>query len=159
MKSYFVLTMFIFISAFGKISCAHHPTTGSLNLSVKETKIDSWLNLMPGGPCSFHVSGEVRLKNNESSAIRNLSIVGISIKQGDKQLYSFIPNFNPKIENDTKDILEDTEKSFLFYTPTGLAINKELNINLSVKVQIVFVEENSKYFQYEIENIKVEKVY
>ena len=32
------------------LGCAHQRDGGVLNLSVKTIKIDSWLNLMPGGP-------------------------------------------------------------------------------------------------------------
>jgi hypothetical protein len=138
--------------------CAHQRDGGALNLSVKTIKIDSWLNLMPGGPGSFHIAGEINLKNEECYEVTNLILSSITIIQLDKKLYSFVPVFTAKIENGDNVFPSETEKEFLFYTKSGLPINKELDVKLPVKLIMLF-RENDDSFLYEIENIKVEKVY
>ena len=138
--------------------CAHRRDGGVLNLSVKTIKIDSWLNLMPGSPGSFHIAGEIKLKNEKCCEIKNLQLSTITLTQLDKKLYSFVPEFTAKIENGDNAIPSETEINFLFYTKSGLPINKELDVELPVKLIMLF-KENEDSFLYEIENIKVEKVY
>lgn len=140
------------------MACAHKRDGGRLNLSVREIKVDSWLNLMPGGLGTFHVVSEIKIKNEENYKIKNLHLERIIIEKNDKKIYSFTPIFHPKAENDDRFISAESEKDFLFFTESGLAINKELNVNLSVKVLMIFRAENDHQFHYEIENIKVGKV-
>jgi hypothetical protein len=138
--------------------CTHQRDGGGLNLSVKEVKIDSWLNLMFGGPNAFHIAGEIKLKNEKCCEIKNLQLSTITVTQLDKKLYSFAPAFAPKIENRDNVIPSEMEKEFLYNTKSGLPINKELDVELPVKLIMLF-KENDVSFLYEIENIKVEKVY
>jgi len=140
------------------LGCAHQRDGGVLNLSVRTIKIDSWLNLMPGGPGSFHIAGEIKLRNEESCEVKNLILSTITIIQLDKKLYSFVPVFTAKMENGDNVIPSETEKEFSFYTKSGLPINKKLDVELPVKLIMLF-RENDDSFLYEIENIKVEKVY
>ncbi|MCK7519174.1 MAG: hypothetical protein MZV64_16350 [Ignavibacteriales bacterium] len=98
------------------------------------------------------------MRNEESCEVKNLILSTITIIQLDKKLYSFVPEFTAKIENGDNAIPSETEKEFLFYTKSGLPINKELDVELPVKLIMMF-RENDDSFIYEIENIKVEKVY
>ena len=141
------------------IGCAHNRINGSLNLTAKEIKITSWVNLMPGGPGSFHISGKILLRNKESYDIKELSLVSILIKQRDVQLYNFVPIFLAKDESDDTCLPEKAEKEFSFRDSSGLPIIKELNSDLPIKISLKFKEANDNYFHFEIENIKVEKVY
>ncbi len=159
MKRFSAILYLIISILFILIGCAHSRIDDSLNLNAKEIKITSWLNLMPGGPGSFHSSGEILLRNNESYDIKKISLISISIKQRDVQLYNFVPIFLTKDENDETYLLKKTEKEFSFRNPSGLPIKRELESDLPIKISLKFKEENDYYFHFEIENIKVEKVY
>lgn len=151
-------SVLIIVMSMLNIGCAHQRDGGGLDLAVREVKMDSWLNLMPGGPGTFHIAGEIKLRNEESCEVRNLQLSNITVAQLDKKLYSFAPAFTPKIENGDSVIPPGIEKDFLFNTNSGLPINKELDINLPIKLIMLFREDDNS-FLYEVENIKVEKVY
>lgn len=159
MKNFYQAILLIFIVMLLGTSCASHQRNDGLAISVKEIKIEAWLNLMPGGPGSFHLAGEIKLGNNESCDIKNLSLTKISILQSDNQLYAIIPIFSPKMENSDTNILTDAEKNFLFTTASGLPVKSELDVDTPIKVILIFKEANDKTFLYEVENIKVQKVY
>jgi len=159
MKSFYQTIMLIFIVMLLGTNCASHQRNDGLALSVKEIKIEAWLNLMPGGPGSFHLSGEIKLANDESCDIKNLSLTKISILQNDNQLYSIIPIFSPKVEDGNTHVLADAERDFLFNTPSGIPIKKELDVYTPIKVILMFKESNDETFSNKIENIKIQRVY
>lgn len=159
MKRFSAILYLIISFHFISIGCAHNRASDIMNLTVKEIKISSWLNLMPGGPGSFHISGKIFIRNKESYDINKLSLVNVLIKQRDMQLYNFVPIFLTKDESDDTCLLQETEKEFSFHSPPVLHIKKDLESDLPIKIFLKFKEENDYYFNFEIENIKVEKVY
>lgn len=140
------------------ISCSNYGKQCDLSLSVEKIKIESWLNLMPGGPGSFHLSGEILIKNEENHEVGNLSLSLVTVRHDDEVLYSFKPLFKTKSENEDYHILPDQEKEFLFYTQSGLPINKKLNTEIPVKILLEFFSEDA-HFTHEVQKVKVEKVY
>jgi hypothetical protein len=140
------------------ISCTNYGKQSDLSLSIEKIKIESWLNLMPGGPGSFHLSGEILIKNEENHEVGNLNLSLITVRHDDELLYSFKPVFKTKSENEDCHILMDQEKDFLFYTQSGLPINKKLNTEIPVTILLEFNADDAN-FTYEVEKVKVEKVY
>lgn len=159
MKRFSAILYLIISFHFIPIGYAHNRINSSLNLTTKEIKITSWINLMPGAPGSFHISGKILLMNKESYDIKKLSLVSILIKQRDVQLYNFVSIFLTKDESDDTCLLQEAEKEFSFREPSSLPIIKELDSDLPIKIFLKFKEENDYYFNFEIENIKVEKDY
>lgn len=139
-------------------TCCSQQTDSKLNLIVNPIKIDAWLNLMPGGPGSFHISGEIKVKNEEKFLIKNLSLSKLTVIQNEKKIYDIVPVMLPKIESEDQDIRIDDEKDFHFYTKSGLAISKDLKEENSINLILMFTGDN-KIYLHQIDNIKIEKVY
>ena len=151
-------SVLIIVMALLDIGCTHKQDGVGLNLSVKEIKIDSWLNLMPGGPGSFHISGEIKLRNEGSYELKDLSLSIMTVKQNNKELYSFSPTFISKIEFENDTIPSETEKVFLYYNQLGMEINQNLDTETSVKIEMLFRNDDDSWL-YEINDVKVNKVY
>ena len=122
-----------------------------LKLDVKE--IYCWVDLMPGGPNRFQISGNVFISDSYKYDLKYLKLKAIRIFQENKQLFSI----RPKVKLDENAITSEG-REFVFSTIKGLAIHKDYNIDKSVDIKIVF-EENDNSFEYDILNQKVEKVY
>ena len=138
------------------LGSAHQPVGGGLNLSMKAAKIDSWLNLIPGSPGSFQFTGELKIKSKEDFDAKNLLLSNITVMQNNIELFSFTPAFMPKIciphptdlipisipwlesEPETDIIPSRAEKYYLFYTKSGITINKELDVDLPIKPIMLF---------------------
>lgn len=142
------------------LHCSFHCASEELKLSVRLEKLDLWYNLMPGGPGSFHLAGEMKVKNEESSEIKNLVISDISIFLADTKLYSFTPTFsiiNGITENVSLKLNE--ERIFSFSTKEGLRINKAAGDSTSVDIFITLKAENGKFHVYQIQQVNIQKVY
>jgi hypothetical protein len=126
-------------------------------LNVNVNKVDCWLNLMPGGPGSFHIAGEITVKNNEEFNIDSLQLVRVNIFQNDKVIYSFVPFFN-LLNDQVKELKINDEKKYLFGTDKMLEIKKLLDESQNVNAELEFLYDK-KSFSYLIKEIKVEKVY
>ncbi len=150
--------LFVVLISFVNIFCWQQSSKTLLKISVEDVKVESWLNLMPGGPGSFHITGEIKMKNQGEQEVDSLSLSKISILQNDKQIYSFTPIFKSKIESKSNELMVGEEKDFLFYTQTGLSINNELNTDLPIKI-VLFFNYGSSVLPYEIKDLKVEKIY
>jgi hypothetical protein len=122
-----------------------------LKLDVKE--IYCWVDLMPGGPNRFQISGNVFVSDSYKYDLKYLKLKAVRIFQDDKQLFSI----RPKVKLDENAIVEEG-REFVFSTIKGLSINKDYNIDKSVDIKIIF-EENDNLFEYDILKQKVEKVY
>ena len=158
MKIYLFKLFKLLVSALSLLGCSHLSGDGSLKLSVQVIKVDSWLNLMPGGPGSFHFSGNFVVKNLGKCKVDSLSLNKVSVIQNNNELYSIIPVFKSKTDGDNHELDREGEKEFDFYTSSGLTIKKELDASLPIKLILMLTDSNS-VFAYEVENIKIEKVY
>lgn len=137
-----------------------HCTSDELKLSVQIDKLDFWYNLMPGGPGSFHLAGEIKVKNEESSEIKNLEISDISIILVDTKLYSFIPMFSDVSDTARKmDLKVNEERIFSFSTKEGLRINRATTDSTLVDIFITLKSESGKFFIYPVQQVNIQKVY
>jgi hypothetical protein len=123
----------------------------SLKLDIKE--IYCWVDLMPGGPNRFQISGNLFVADSYKYDLKFLKLKAVRIFQDDKLIFSIIP----KIKFDQNSI-RDEGKEFVFSTIKGLSINPDYNMDKNVDIKIIF-EENNNSFEYNIQQQKVEKVY
>lgn len=158
MSAHSILHRFLILVLIPLISFSVNCNSKALKLSIELKKLDLWVNLMPGGPGSFHLAAEVKIKNNENHELKNFNAANISIFQSGNLIYSFYPRF--ECENGNSNYLyESQEKIYLISNNESLPINKDLDPNIFVDVFITFEEESGKFFVQKIENMKVEKVY
>jgi hypothetical protein len=121
---------------------------------------------MPGSSPSFHITGEVRIKNQDKDIAANLILQEIIIYRNNEEIIKFIPLF--KYENnpgnlDTNDqinynIKPGEEKNFSFNTNGNIKVNKELQDTQTADAVLKF-SSAGKLYDYRIENIKVERIY
>jgi hypothetical protein len=125
---------------------------------VPELKVDikemyCWVDLMPGGPNRFQISGNLNVSDSYKYELKFLKLKAVRIFQNDKQIFSI----RPKIKLDENSISEEG-KSFVFSTIRGLSIHPEYKIDNPVDIKLLF-EEDDEIFEYNIYKQKVEKVY
>ena len=107
---------------------------------------------MPGSPGSFHISGEIKIKNNESKVLDSVTIASVEVNQNENLLYSFIP------ECESKKIYPGEKVLIKFVSPKRLSINKSLNPEKYIDLTIHFYSDG-KSLNYKAEKIKLEKAY
>ena len=140
------------------VGCSHQENMKENYISIKELKLNSWMNLMPGGQPSFHISGEVRIKNGESIDITNLKLESINVFQNSELLGSLKPDFNIKNENEDNIIPVDSERSYFFKAKMPSKVITNFNEDEPVNMKFLFRWADKSYL-HDIENVKVQKVY
>ncbi|MDT3697183.1 MAG: hypothetical protein ROY99_12435 [Ignavibacterium sp.] len=113
------------------------------DLNIKISNIQSWLNLMPGGPGSFHITGKYELPENLNE--KEIFLDKIIIMEKDKEIYSltaelqlfynsemgikeftFSNYYQTKI--DPVLIKKDTIEVKLIFSVNGLLIRKDFGV-------------------------------
>lgn len=99
-------------------------------LNIKIVDIQSWLNLMPGGPGSFHISGKYELPENLNE--KEIFLDKIIILDNEKEIYSLTAELQ-FINNSVSGI-----KEFTFTNPYQTKIDPILMQKDTINVQFVF---------------------
>ncbi len=152
----FIIITLQFFSGCCSVSQTHN---NLLNISVNHSGIYCWLNLMPGGKPTFHISGNLAIKNEETFKIKKIGLKEIILLQDDNPIYKFNPLFEP-VNEDTSDKelkIEET-KDFHIGLRSGLSIATELDSERPINAKLFFVSDE-KTFEYNILNIRIEKAY
>jgi hypothetical protein len=116
------------------------------------------MNLMPGGQPSFHISGEIKLKNEESIDITNLRLESISVFQNSELIGSIKPDFNIKNEIEDNIIDIDSERDYSFKAKMPSKLISDFNADEPVDMKFLFRWADKSYL-HEIEKVNVQKVY
>jgi len=150
----------IIIIIWFSVSCSSHiEQEEKLEIEVENSKINAWLNLMPGSPGSFHISGEFNIaydstygiKNSKKEDLDSILVTKVEVYQAKNLLYSFTPAFESKS-------LHDGNMFIKFNSQKRLSINKELDPEKHIDLVIHFYSAG-KIFSYKAEGIKIEKAY
>ncbi len=150
-----VSAVLLFFSSCGTVK-SH---SDQLKISIVHSDIYCWLNLMPGGPASFHITGNLTIKNEESFEIKELILKEIILTQEDKPVYSFEPILESVSENKAGENLTGGEKKeFRFGVKTGLEVKPELDPEKTITARLIFNSDEKK-FEYVIPDIKIEKAF
>jgi hypothetical protein len=114
---------------------------------------------MPGGPPSFHITGNLIIKNEGTYEIEELNLNEIILTQEDKPVYGFEPIFESINKNILgKNLAAGEEKVFHFGVKKGLEVRPELDSEKSITARLIF-SSGEKIFEYVIPDIKIEKAY
>lgn len=128
----FVTKSFFFILIL--ISCTTSQDQSSmLAEQIKIIDIESWLNMMPGGPGSFHVVGKYECSDTTDCSVKlkNIKVYSDSVLIYDLTKDDF------KIE---KQIEQDIQKvSYSFYTQPGIKLNDRIQSIEKVDVTLIFI--------------------
>ncbi|MHB1688166.1 MAG: hypothetical protein ACYCVH_12445 [Ignavibacteriaceae bacterium] len=135
-----------------------------LNLKIVSSKINVWINLMPGvnRQPSLHLNGKVSVKNLDDIAVDNVILRKISLIQNDGALNFSKTEFVS--EDSSKNILPQEEKTFfLNCSHACLRAGKKMSggkINYdSTMTLILYLSSDGKSFTDSLMNLKIQKVY
>lgn len=117
---------------------------------VKIEMLNAWLNLMPGGPGSFHVSGTISVTPDSLDELKSFSVEEILIYKDIKPVYAVIPELN-RHEKDRKIIID-------FYSKDEMKIKNEILDSDSVKVSLK-LSAGSKQSVFLNRTVKLERAY
>lgn len=143
MKRKIILYFTVFILVEIITSCSANLSEKTFDeLNIKIVDVQSWLNLMPGGPGSFHISGKYGMSENLDE--KNIFLDKIIVIDSGKEIYSltaelqFINNspigfkeftftnfYQTKIE--PMLMQKDTIDIQLVFSVNGTSIKKDLN--------------------------------
>lgn len=112
--------------------------------------IEAWLNLMPGGPGSFHITGKYSLSDGVNE--NEVFLDKIIIKENEQTIYNFQAEIQ-LIDNDKNGI-----KEFIFLNPSNTIINPMLKEKENIDVTLVF-SFNAKMVEKSFQNIPLTKAY
>ncbi len=116
------------------ISCtSSQDQSNKLDEQIKIIDIESWLNMMPGGPGSFHVIGKYECSDTTDCSVKLKNIKVYS----DSALIYDLTKENFTIE---KQIEQDIQKvSYSFYTQPGIKLNDRIQSIEKVDVTLIFI--------------------
>jgi hypothetical protein len=100
------------------------------SLNIKVVDVQSWLNLMPGGPGSFHISGKYELPDEMDE--KKIFLDRIIVLDNKIEIYFMIAELH-FVNNSINGI-----KEFVFTNPHPTKINPILMQRDSIDVQLVF---------------------
>lgn len=115
------------------ISCTtSQDQSNKLAEQIRIIDVESWLNMMPGGPGSFHIIGKYECTDTVvcSSNLKNIKVYSDSTLIYDLQKDNF--TIEKQIEQDNKNI------SYSFYTQPGIKLNDRIQSIEKVDVKLIF---------------------
>ncbi len=157
MKKNFIYGIILFLFC-NVIGCSTDISSNRLNIKVEFTKINSWLNLMPGSSHNFYLAGEYKVRNNTDSTIKKLELKQVKIYQDKKLIYSFTPFVTDISILESTEFVPDQTREFKFGTNPGLKQKSELDTEKNILIKFTFTSGN-KFLELPNENINIEKVY
>jgi len=158
MKAAIRNNLFFLIVIFLYGGCAEKmPENNKLNLTINVIKSYSWINLMPGGEPSFHLSCELRIKNNSDVPVENLKLQQVIMLDDTLEILKFKPLFVNRKNKSDMSLLPNEAKDFSIAAPDKINIDK-LSDNKVVSLLLNFSSEG-KMFEYKIDSVKIDRVY
>ena len=159
MKLLIRILIFLSISILLIECMSSEKVTGGLQMAIVNSKVNAWLNLMPGtSPGTFHLVGEITIENKSDGDIEDIKLDSVSIYSGTGEIYSITPYFKTKLQGQDFSILKNAQKEFSFGTEKGLEITEFLKQNNHVDIKLIF-SSGEKNFSYLFKNIEIERAY
>ena len=154
-RHYLILSIVVFL--IGCSSSDH--VKNNIQIEITKHHVDAWLNLMPGmSPGTFHLTGEITLRNDSQIKLDNLSMTRIIVYADGEEVYTIRPVFKPRLKEEDYSLLSGSNKEFIFETEKGLKIKEKLinykMIDLKLEFQTQMGEQS-----FVIKDIKVERAY
>ena len=159
MKLLIRILIFLSISVLLIECMSSEKVTTRLQIAIVNSKVNAWLNLMPGtSPGTFHLVGEITIENKSDGDIEDIKLDSVSIYSGTGEIYSITPYFKTKLQGQDFSILKNAQKEFSFGTEKGLEMTEFLKQNNHVDIKLIF-SSGEKNFSYLFKNIEIERAY
>jgi len=120
------------------------------SLNVKIVDVQSWLNLMPGGPGSFHISGKYELPENMNE--KEIFLDKIIVLDSEKEIY------NLTAELQIISISPNGIKEFTFTNNYQTKIEPILMEKENIDIQLVF-RVNDKPIKKDLNKVPLTRAY
>lgn len=150
--------LFLSLLFFSSINCSGSKEMNESDFDINIIEINSWLNLMPGGPGSFHLSGEMEIHSDPDSMLIDLSIKEIFVYSGEQLLYRFKPVFQYSRTEPDYSLNNKKIDVYQFFTEQGLEIREVLMGDNLINVELVLVLEDKELVKI-LNDIEVTRAY
>jgi hypothetical protein len=152
-----ILNLTLLIISVPLFSCAEKITGNKLNIKVDPVKTYAWLNLMPGGKPSFHLSADIKIKNNSNVPVTNLTLHQIVVYEDTNKIEGFKPVFVNRKDDSDNNFIPGEVKDFSITAPDRVNFEKLYKLK-EINLLLQF-SSGDKMFEYMINNVKIERVY
>ncbi len=140
------------------INCAGLKETNINDSEIRIIEINSWLNLMPGGPGSFHLSGEFTLFQENDEIHYQIEIKKISVYTKNKLIYTFKPELHFSGTEPDISAVNKIAKVYQFFTGSGLEISEQIMAAESIDVELHFIL-NKQNIIFQLNDIELTRAY
>jgi hypothetical protein len=106
--------------------------SNNLSEKIRIIDIESWLNMMPGGPGSFHIIGKYECLD---TAFCDAKLINIKVYSDSLLIYDIAEeniNCETQIENDTQSI------KYAFFTQPSIKLNEKIQTIEKIDVKLIF---------------------
>lgn len=114
--------------------------------------LEAWLNVMPGGPGSFHITGKYQC-NDFSDC--NSELISIKISSGNDILYELNTsdiNIDKQVDGESGQI------AYQFFNNPGLKLNNAINMIEKIDVRLIF-KTDSILVEKELKDVSLTRAY
>jgi hypothetical protein len=150
--------LFFSLLFFSSINCSGLKEVNESDFKINIIEINSWLNLMPGGPGSFHLSGELEIHSNPENVVIDLNIKEIIVYSGEQLLYRFKPVFQYSRTEPDFSLNNKKIEVYQFFTEKGLEIREVLMGNNLINVEMTLVIGDKELVE-KLKDIEVTRAY
>jgi hypothetical protein len=150
--------LFFSLLFFSSINCSGLKEVNESDFKINIIEINSWLNLMPGGPGSFHLSGELEIHSNPENVVIDLNIKEIIVYSGEQLLYRFKPVFQYSRTEPDFSLKNKKIEVYQFFTEKGLEIREVLMGNNLINVEMTLVIGDKELVE-KLKDIEVTRAY
>ena len=95
------------------------PDKNQLSNQIKIYEVQAWLNLMPGGPGTFHIVGKYSISSELNPEL--IQLKEIIVLSNEKQIYKITP------KTEMSQTFSEKEKEYSFYSDSQLKIAEEIS--------------------------------
>ena len=152
MNSSKVLTFILFYTLTFPSCTTSQIESNNLSEKIRIIDIESWLNMMPGGPGSFHIIGKYECPD---TAYSDPKLFNIKVYSDSLLIYDIAEeniNCKTQIEKDTKSI------KYAFLTQPGIKLNEQIQTIEKINVKLIF-DFGSKSIEKDLRDIILTRAY
>ncbi len=135
------------------ISCASSSVRPNiLPEQIRIIDLQVWLNLMPGGPSSFHIIGKYECLDNSNgiSELKSIKVYSDSILICDISKNSFTCE---------TEIMEDIQSAkYNFFTRPGIKLNEKIQTVDKINIKLIF-NFNDDIIEKNLSNVMLTRAY
>lgn len=141
------------------LSCSGLKEVNDMDVKIKITEINSWLNLMPGfAPGSFHLSGEFAVYYSEDNPGIDVKLQEILVLYEDELLYIINPVYKYSRTEPDYSVNPQRIDVYQFFTEGNIEIKEVLMAHNLINVKLKFIVDDEE-FLIVVNDVEVTRAY